>query len=425
MYLFIFTRSFISIMGNILIKNIKGLAGILEANTTALRGEQLGKLEVIENAYLAVEDGKIADYGKMADLEGITNWTNLEVIDADGKFVLPAFCDSHTHIVFAATREGEFVDRIHGLTYEEIGKKGGGILNSARRLADMSEEALVESALKRLELIKSLGTGAVEIKSGYGLSVEAELKMLRVIRTLKERSDLTIKATFLGAHAFPMDYKTNQDAYVDLVINEMLPQIQKENLADYIDVFCERNYFSPEQLDRILEAGVKAGLKPKIHVNQFSVLGGVEIGVKHGAVSVDHLEELDENDIIALDKSNTIATALPSCSFFLGIPYSPVRKMLNNNLAIALASDYNPGSTPSGNMQFVNSLACIQMKLTPEEALNATTINGAYAMELGNELGSITIGKKANLIITKEIPSLHYLPYSFGENKVERMILHK
>ncbi len=412
-------------MSNILIKNIKGLAGILEGNTSALRGEELAKLNVIDNAYLAIENGRIADYGKMEDLHGITNWTDLEVIDADGKFVLPAFCDSHTHIVFAATRENEFVDRIHGLTYEEIGKKGGGILNSAKRLAEMSEDDLVISAMKCLELVKSFGTGAIEIKSGYGLSVEAELKMLRVIRTLKEKSDLTIKATFLGAHAFPMEYKTNQDAYVDLVINEMLPAIQKEKLADYIDVFCERNYFSPEQLDRILDAGTKAGLKPKIHVNQFSVLGGVEIGVKHGAVSVDHLEELDENDIIALDKSNTIATALPSCSFFLGIPYSPVRTMLNNNLAVALASDYNPGSTPSGNMQFVNSLACIQMKLTPEEALNATTINGAYAMELGNELGSITLGKKANLIITKEIPSLNYLPYSFGENKVERMILSK
>lgn len=410
-------------MGNILIKNIKGLAGILEGNTAPLRGEQLAHLTTIENAYLAIEEGRIVDYGKMEDLAGITNWSKLEVIDAEGKFVLPAFCDSHTHLVFAATRESEFVDRINGLTYEEIGKKGGGILNSARKLASMSEAALVEAALKRLELVKSLGTGAIEIKSGYGLSVEAELKMLRVIRTLKERSDLTIKATFLGAHAFPMEYKENQDAYVDVIIGEMLPQIQQEKLADYIDVFCERNYFSPEQLDRILEAGVKAGLKPKIHVNQFSILGGVEIGVRHGAVSVDHLEELDENDIIALDQSQTIATALPSCSFFLNIPYSPVRKMLNNNLALALASDYNPGSTPSGNMQFVNSLACIQMKLTPEEALNATTLNGAYAMELGHELGSITLGKRANIVITKEIPSLHYVPYSFGENCIERTIL--
>ena len=412
-------------MRNILIKNIKGLAGILEDNTNALRGEELAKLQVIENAYLAIEGGRIADYGKMDDLAGISNWTEVEIIDAEGKFVLPAFCDSHTHLVFAATRESEFVDRINGLTYEEIGKKGGGILNSARRLADMSEEDLVAAALQRLELVKSFGTGAIEIKSGYGLSVEAELKMLRVIERLKEISDLTIKATFLGAHAFPLEYKNNQDGYVDLIINEMIPKIAAEKLADYIDVFCERNYFSPEQLDKILAAGVAAGLKPKIHVNQFSILGGVEIGINHGAVSVDHLEELDENDIIALDKSNTIATALPSCSFFLNIPYSPVRKMLNNNLAIALASDYNPGSTPSGNMQFVNSLACIQMKLTPIEAINATTINGAYAMELQNDFGSITLGKKANIIIAKEIPSLDYIPYSFGENKVEQVLLFK
>lgn len=410
-------------MKNILIKNIKGLAGILEGNGSALRGDSLGQLNVLENAYLAIDNGLIADYGKMEDLAGLSNWNNIEVIDAEGKFVLPAFCDSHTHLVFAATREGEFVDRINGLTYEEIGKKGGGILNSARKLAQMSEDELIQSALKRLDMIKSFGTGAVEIKSGYGLSVEAELKMLRVIRELKKISDLTIKATFLGAHAFPQEFKQNQQAYVDLIINEMLPRIQKENLADYVDVFCERNYFSPEQLDHILAESGKAGLRPKIHVNQFSVLGGVEIGVKHGAVSVDHLEELDEQDIIALDASNTVATALPGCSFFLGIPYSPVRKMLNNNLAIALASDFNPGSTPSGNMQFIQSLACINMKLTPAEALNATTINGAYAMEIADQLGSITLGKKANVIITKDIPSLDYLPYAYGENKVERTIL--
>lgn len=421
---YLYTATLLS-MGNILIKNIKGLAGILEENTRALRGKELSQINEIENAYLAIENGRIADYGKMEDLAGITDWKNLEVIDAEGRFVFPAFCDSHTHIVFAATRESEFVDRIHGLTYEEIGKKGGGILNSAKRLREMSEDDLFEAALKRVDLIKSLGTGAVEIKSGYGLTVEAELKMLRVIKRLKEKSDLTIKATFLGAHAFPAEYKTNQDAYVDIVVNEMLPLVVNENLADYIDVFCERNYFTPQQLERILKAGLEAGLKPKIHVNQFSVLGGVEIGVNHQAVSVDHLEEMSENDFEILKNSNTIATALPSCSFFLGIPYAPVRKMLDHNLAIALASDYNPGSTPSGNMQFVNSLACIQMKLTPSEALNATTINGAYAMNLENELGSITIGKKANIIITKEIPSLDYLPYSFGENKVERMLIFK
>jgi imidazolonepropionase len=410
-------------MKNILIKNIKGLAGILEGNSKALRGKELADLEMIENSFLAIEDGKISYYGSMDDMQGITDWRNLEIIDAEGKFVLPAFCDSHTHLVFAKSREGEFVDRINGLTYEEIGQKGGGILNSARKLAEMSEDELFENALQRLDLIKEWGTGAVEIKSGYGLSIEAELKMLRVIKRLKEASDLTIKATFLGAHSFPAEYKDNKEAYVDLVINEMLPKVKAENLADYIDVFCERNYFTAEQLDRILEAGVKAGLKPKIHVNQFSIMGGVEVGIKHRAVSVDHLEELGDDDIEALKGSDTIATALPSCSFFLNIPYSPVRKMLDNNIAIALATDFNPGSTPSGNMQFVNSLACVKMKLTTEEAINATTINGAYAMEVDKELGSITIGKKANLIITKKIPSLAFMAYSFGENCVERVIL--
>ncbi len=410
-------------MKNILIKNIKGLTGILEENVGPLKGNDLKSLKTIENAFLAIEDGRISYYGSMDEMGGITDWRDLEIIDAEGKYVLPAFCDSHTHIVFAQYREGEFVDRINGLTYEEIGKKGGGILNSANKLADMSEDELVEGALKRLALIKETGTGAVEIKSGYGLTYEAELKMLRVIKKLKSLSDLTIKATFLGAHAFPTAYKENKEAYIDLLINEVLPVIEQEGLADYIDAFCERNYFSPEQLERILEAGVKHGLKPKIHVNQFSILGGVGIGVKYNAVSVDHLEELGNEDIKALQGSDTIATALPSCSFFLNIPYSPVRKMLDHNLPIALATDYNPGSTPSGNMQLVNSLACIKMKLTPEEAINATTINGAYAMEISDELGSITIGKKANLIITKKMPSLAYMAYSFGENCVERVIL--
>lgn len=410
-------------MANLLIKNIKSLYGILESTTEPLRGEDLAKVNSIENAYLAVEDGRIADYGSMSDLSGVLDWNNLEIIDAEGKFVMPAYCDSHSHLVFAKTREEEFVDRIKGLTYEEIGKKGGGILNSARKLAALSEDELVEDALKRLALIKSMGTGAIEIKSGYGLTVEAELKMLRAVKRLKELSDVTIKATFLGAHAFPAEYKENQEAYVDLVINEMLPKVVEEDLAEYIDVFCERNYFTADQLDRILDAGVKAGLKPKIHVNQFSVMGGVGIGVKHGAVSVDHLEELDDNDVNVLKGSNTIATALPSCSFFLSIPYSPMRKLIDAGVACALASDYNPGSTPSGNMQFVNALACSKMKMTPEEAFNATTINGAYAMELGHELGSITRGKKANLIITKAIPSLAYMPYSFGENCVEEILL--
>lgn len=410
-------------MANLLIKNIKGLAGILEDNNAPLRGAELGKLSIIENAFLAVEDGRISMYGKMEDLAGVVDWTNLEVIDADGKYVMPAFCDSHSHLVFAKTREEEFVDRIKGLSYEEIGKKGGGILNSARKLADMPEDDLVTDALARLELVKSMGTGAIEIKSGYGLSVEAELKMLRVIKRLKELSDVTIKATFLGAHAFPEKYKDNQDGYVAEIINEMIPQVAADNLAEYIDVFCERNYFTAKQLDEILSAGAKAGLKAKIHVNQFSVMGGVSIGVNHNAVSVDHLEELADEDVTALKTSSTIATALPSCSFFLSIPYTPIRKLIDNGVACALATDYNPGSTPSGNMQFVNSLGCTKMNMTPEEVFNASTINGAFAMELGSELGSITVGKKANLIITKAIPSLNYMPYSFGENCVEQTLL--
>ena len=410
-------------MANLLIKNIKGLAGVLEENSGPLRGAELGKLSIIENAFLAVEDGRISMYGKMEDLAGVVDWTNLEVIDADGKYVMPAFCDSHSHLVFAKTREEEFVDRIKGLSYEEIGKKGGGILNSARKLADMPEDDLVQEALTRLTLVKSMGTGALEIKSGYGLSVEAELKMLRVIKRLKELSDVTIKATFLGAHAFPEKYKDNQDGYVAEIINEMIPQVAAENLAEYIDVFCERNYFTAKQLDEILSAGAKAGLKAKIHVNQFSVMGGVGIGVNHNAVSVDHLEELADEDVTALKTSSTIATALPSCSFFLSIPYTPIRKLIENGVACALATDYNPGSTPSGNMQFVNSLGCTKMNMTPEEVFNASTINGAFAMELGSELGSITVGKKANLIITKAIPSLNYMPYSFGENCVEQTLL--
>ena len=412
-------------MGNLLIKNIKGLAGVLEGNSKPLRGEGLGKLEVLEDAFLAIEDGRISMYGKMEDLSGIIDWNNLEVIDAEGKYVLPAFCDSHSHLVFAKTREDEFVDRIKGLSYEEIGKKGGGILNSARKLATMSEDQLVEDGLKRLELVKSLGTGAIEIKSGYGLSLEAELKMLRVVKRLNELSDITIKATFLGAHAFPTEYKENQEAYVDLVINEMIPAVSNEQLAEYIDVFCERNYFTAQQLDKILDAGAKVGLKPKIHVNQFSVMGGVGIGVKHRAVSVDHLEELSDEDVKVLKDSETIATGLPSCSFFLSIPYTPMRTLIDNGVACALATDFNPGSTPSGNMQFVNSLACVKMKMTPAEAINATTINGAYAMELGDEMGSITVGKKANIIITKALPSLEYMPYSFGENIVEKTLLYK
>lgn len=410
-------------MSKILIKNIKSLLQIREADLKYVSGKSMDELPALDNAFLAIEDGEILAFGSMKDWRGIDDWRDLEVIDADGKYVMPSFCDSHTHIVFAKTREGEFEDRIKGLTYEEIAKKGGGILNSAKKLADCSEEELIQSALKRLEEISKTGTGAVEIKSGYGLTVEAEIKMLRVIKKLKELSPLTIKATFLGAHAFPTEYKENHQGYIDKIINEMLPIIEQEGLAEYIDAFCERNYFSKEELDQILEAGAKIGLTPKVHVNQFSIQGGVEVSIKHGARSVDHLEEIDQNDIDALKNSECMPTILPSCSFFLNIPYGDARRLMNEDVPVALATDYNPGSTPSGNLPFVMSLACIKMKMTPNEALNAITMNSAYAMNLEDTHGSITVGKKANLVITKEIPSVAHMPYSFGANPIESLIL--
>jgi imidazolonepropionase len=410
-------------MPKLLIKNIKGLVGAYDKAPRLLRGDEMRNFPLLENAYLAVEDGIIVDFGSMNEWEGISDWRDLEVIDADGKFVLPTFCDSHTHLVFAAYREQEFKDRINGLTYEEIAAKGGGILNSAKRLANASENELFEFALERLNQVIQMGTGAIEIKSGYGLSVDAELKMLRVIKRLKELNKIPVKATLLAAHAFPKEYKENQQGYIDLIIKEILPQVHSEGLADYFDVFCERNYFSPAQTDQLLEAAAQFGLTPKIHVNQFSISGGIEVALKHKALSVDHLEVLAEEEIQLLKNSDTMPTALPSCSFFLGIPYAPARQMIDAGLPLALASDYNPGSTPSGNMQLVVSLACIKQKLLPHEALAAATLNGAYAMGLENELGSLSIGKKANFILTKPMSSLEYFPYSFGENKVERVYL--
>lgn len=409
-------------MGKILIKNIKGLVQYGENLPKIIKGEAMKNVPILENAFLALEDGVIVGYGKMEDWAGITDWRNLEVIDAEGKFVFPAFCDSHTHTVFAKSREEEFVDRINGLSYEEIALRGGGILNSARKLQEMSEEELFEQAMKRIELLKSYGTGALEIKSGYGLSVESEIKMLRVIKQLKENAGIDIKATFLGAHAFPPEYKENHRGYIDLIINEMLPIIKKENLADYIDVFCERNYFSPEEMEEILNAGIAVGLKPKVHVNQFSILGGVKKAVDLGALSVDHLEEIDEDDINVLKNSSTMPTILPSCSHFLSIPFGNARKMIENDLPVALASDFNPGSTPSGNLQFVWSLACVKMKMTPNEALNALTINAAYAMDLSGTHGTISLGKKTPVLITKKIPNLAYIPYSFGDTHIERIV---
>lgn len=410
-------------MGKILIKNIKGLVQYGEDLPKIRKGKEMQELPILSNAFLALEEGVIVAYGKMEDWGGITDWRDLEVIDAEGKFVLPAFCDSHTHTVFAKSREEEFVDRINGLSYEEIALRGGGIVNSASRLQEMSEDELFEQAKKRVELLKSYGTGALEIKSGYGLSVEAELKMLRVIKRLKSACGIEIKATFLGAHAFPPQYKENHRGYIDLIINEMIPAIEKENLADYIDVFCERNYFSVEEMAEILEAGIKIGLKPKVHVNQFSAMGGVRKAVELGALSVDHMEELADEDIEALKESETIPTILPSCSHFLSIPFGDARRMMENDLPICLASDFNPGSTPSGNLGFVWSLACVKMKMTPEEALNALTINAAYAMDLSDTHGSISLGKKTPILITKEIPNLAYIPYAFGDQHFERILV--
>ena len=410
-------------MSKLLIKNIKELVQVETSPKDKVVGEEMKTLPTIKNAWLAIEDDLIVAFGEMSDFLEITDWENLEVIDAAGQLVFPSFCDSHTHIVYAASREEEFVNRINGLTYEEIAKKGGGILNSAKKLQNTSEEDLFNDAFQRLEEIKKTGTGAVEIKSGYGLSVEGELKMLRVIKRLKAESELAIKANFLGAHAIPTEYKENRDGYIDLIINETIPIIESESLADYIDVFCETNYYTPEETDRVLQAGIAIGLTPKIHVNQFTSIGGIQAGIKNNALSVDHLEVMEENDIQDLMKSDVMPTLLPSCSFFLGIPYAPARRLIDSGLPVALATDFNPGSTPSGNMPFVLSLACINYKMTPEEAINASTINGAYAMGLSSTHGSIAVGKKANLFITKEISSVAFIPYSFGTNNIQTVII--
>lgn len=406
-------------MSALIIKNIKQLVQVREPGIFPFCGAEMAELPSIDNAWLLVKDGIIKDYGPMETCP----LDPKAVIDATGKLVLPAWCDSHTHLVFADTREEEFVGRIKGLTYEQIAAAGGGILNSAKKLATRTEEELYQTAWQRLNEIMSTGTGAVEIKSGYGLSVEGELKMLRVIQRLKQAHPLTIKATFLGAHAIPAEYKQNREEYIRQIIEEMLPMIAAEKLADFIDVFCETNYYTPDETSRILEAGLKHGLKPKIHVNQFTSIGGLQAGISHQAISVDHLEVMTERDMSDLAANNTIPTVVPSCSFFLGIPYAPAREMIDAGLPICLASDYNPGSTPSGNIPFVLSLACLRMKLLPEEAINAATLNGACAMELQHELGSITRGKKANLIITRPINSINNIPYSFGSNLIETVIM--
>lgn len=405
-----------------LITHIKQLVNSREQDQL-LRGKYLAILPSIENAFLLIEDGIIAEYGNMYELELKVPQLPKNIIDASGQFVMPCWCDSHTHIVFAGSRENEFVDKIKGLSYAEIAARGGGILNSSQKLHAASEEQLFNESWQRLTEINNLGTGAVEIKSGYGLSVQGELKMLRVIKKLKERSDMIIKATFLGAHTYPQAYKEDHQGYIDLIINEMLPVIAGEKLADYIDVFCETGFFSPAEMEIICKAGAAYGLKPKLHVNQLNSIGGIEAALKLNAISVDHLETMTEQDIANISNSNTIGTLLPTAAFFLRMAYQPARQLIDAGCAIALASDYNPGSSPSGNMNLVTALSCIQMKMLPEEAINAATINGAYAMEVQEQAGSISIGKKANLIFTKPIPSLAYFPYSFGNNLIDKVMM--
>ncbi|MBE8726551.1 imidazolonepropionase [Flavobacterium hungaricum] len=403
-----------------LITNIQELLQVRETSIAKVSGAEMAELPTIKNAFLFLKDGLIEDFGSMENLPKINAD---KIIDATGKVVLPSWCDSHTHIVYAGNREQEFVDRINGLSYEEIASRGGGILNSAKKLNDSTEEEIYEQSKIRLEEVMRLGTGAVEIKSGYGLTVDGELKILRVIKKLAENYPITIKATFLGAHAFPLHYKENKAGYLDEIINEMLPEIAKNNLADYVDVFCESGYFSVEETEKIMEAGLAFDLKPKIHVNQFNSIGGIQAGVKFNALSVDHLEIMTAEDIEALKNSETMPVALPSCSYFLSIPYTPAREMIQAGLPIALATDFNPGSTPSGNMNFVVATACIKMKMTPEEAINAATINGAYAMGLSETHGSITKGKKANIILTKPVSSYYQIPYAFGSNLIDTVFI--
>jgi len=405
---------------NILFTHIKELLQTRPKSEVKVMGAAMKELPHIKNAFLRIQGDKILDFGTMADL--VIQETD-EVVNVTGKLILPTWCDSHSHVVYAGDRSQEFVDRLNGLSYEDIAAKGGGILNSAQTLQDTSKDALFEQSMERVHALIQLGTGALEIKSGYGLSTDAELKMLRVIKAIKEAAPLKIKATFLGAHAIPKKYKNNKQAYLDLIINTMLPEIHTQKLADFVDVFCEKGYFSLEDTEQILEAATQYGLVPKIHVNQFNAFGGVGIGVKHKALSVDHLEVLNSEDLDVLKNSSTIPVALPGCSFFLGIPYTPARKLIDSGMALAIATDYNPGSAPSGNMNFVVSLACIKMNMSPEEAINAATLNGAYAMDISEQYGSIATGKKANLIITKDMASYRQIPYYFGNNPIQKVMI--
>ena len=409
-------------MHHLLITNIGSLYGVEKEGTEKpfRKGREMVELPSIENAWLFLENDKIHSFGSMSDMDFIHAE---DVYDAEQRSILPAWVDSHTHLVFAATRENEFVDRINGLSYEEISKRGGGILNSAKKMSEIDEHELYEQSLHRLQNLMAHGTGAIEIKSGYGLNMSGELKMLRVIKRLKETVQIPIKTSFLAAHTYPIEFRENHEGYLKLIIDKMLPMVADEGLADYMDVFCEKGFFSVDETERLLEAGWKYGLKPKIHGNQLHRSGGVQVAVKHNAVSVDHLESLGEEEISTLHNSNTIPVLLPGAAFFLGMHYPPARELINADLPVCLATDYNPGTCPSGNVPMLLTLACTQMKMTPEEAVNAITINGAAALEMSNEMGSIAEGKKANIIITKKIPSLAYIPYDFGNNPVERMII--
>jgi imidazolonepropionase len=405
-----------------LITNIHLLAGVRD-QSEPLRGSALSELPVVEDAYLLIEDGEIASWGRMQELAFEIPTLPRHVVDARGATVLPAWCDSHTHLVFAGSRETEFVDKIRGITYAEIAARGGGILNSSRKLNAMGEEELFRLAQQRLHELVRLGTGAIEIKSGYGLSVEGELKMLRVIKRLRENSPIPVKASFLGAHTYPPAYRDNHAAYLDEIINQMLPVIAEEKLADFIDVFCETGFFSPEETETICRAGMKYGLRPKLHVNQLNSIGGLQTALRQNALSADHLETMTDADISDLAASHTIATLLPTAAYFLRMPFQPARALIDAGCTVALASDFNPGSSPSGNMNTVVSMSCIQMRMLPAEAINAATLNGAYAMDLGHDVGSFTKGKKANLIFTRPIPSIDYLPYAFGTNLIDKVMV--
>lgn len=404
----------------LLIKNIRTLVQTEENERRWIAGKDMAQLSTIDNAFLLTENDTIADFGTMSECPQIKD---IQTIDAEGKFVFPTFCDSHTHIVYAGSREIEYVDKIKGLSYEEIAKRGGGIINSAKFLAETSEEDLYRQALARINEVISFGTGAVEIKSGYGLDTENELKMLRVIKRLRENTDVIIRSTFLGAHSIPMEYRGKQEEYVNLIINEMLPQVAAYDLADFVDVFCDKGFFTVEDTDRILMAAMKYGLRGKIHANELDYSGGVQVGVKYNALSVDHLEFIGDAEIKALYGSETMPTVLPGAAFFLNLALSPVRKMINAGLPVALASDYNPGSSPSGNMKFVMSLGCINYKMTPNEVVNATTLNSAYAMGIEDIAGSIARGKKANVFITKKIPSIDFFPYAYTTPLIDTVIL--